>query len=264
MFCQIISWSRWSCVFSFVSSQSKFTNWPKVPRPPLILVASDLGTFLVRWGRARGRWSPNREVYPLFGHWPPPPPPPEVGWACLPTAWPPDLCQNLLPQKVNVHLFTNLFDLWWCYKGVAHTCVHKDPIDKLANKCFSFMFPGFVQPVRGKRMLASRVRERMRGVFRDGSTHVARRLWSACSNLEDIAHEWPTTTIRRPLAKPLTNLDQSSSQTWFRLCLTLSNTPSISHQELGSGFWGKFYLSNSLLSICPVSIYSLFPMLCIL
>ena len=52
MFCQIISWSRWSCVFSFVSSQSKFTNWPKVPRPPLILVASDLGTFLVRWGEA--------------------------------------------------------------------------------------------------------------------------------------------------------------------------------------------------------------------
>ena len=93
----------------------------------------------------------------------------------------------------------------------AHTCVHKDPIDKLANKCFSFMFPGFMQPVRGKRMLARRVRERMRGVFRDGSTHVARRLWSACSNLEDIAHEWPTTTIRRPLAKPLTNLDQSSS-----------------------------------------------------
>ena len=91
------------------------------------------------------------------------------------------------------------------------------------------MIPGFMQPVRGKRMLARRVRERMRGVFRDGSTHVARRLWSACSNLEDIAHEWPTTTIRRPLAKPLTNLDQSSSPDLISpLHLTLlSNIPSI-------------------------------------
>ena len=85
---------------------------------------------------------------------------------------------------------------------------------------------------------AGRVRERMRGVFRDGSTHVARRLWSACSNLEDIAHEWPTTTIRRPLAKPLTNLDQSSSPDLI--------SPLLPHlfqfqypnnrQELGSGF----------------------------
>ena len=150
----------------------------------------------------------------------------------------------------------------------SHTRVYTriQLINWQTNKCFSFMFPGFVQPVRGKRMLARRVRERMRGVFRDGSTHVARRLWSACSNLEDIAHEWPTTTIRRPLAKPLTNLDQSSSQTWFRLCLTFHP---ISHRssrawKVGSGFWGKLYLSNSLLSICPVSIYLLFSILCIL
>ena len=82
---------------------------------------------------------------------------------------------------------------------------------------------------------AGRVRERMRGVFRDGSTHVARRLWSACSNLEDIAHEWPTTTIRRPLAKPLTNLDQSSSPDLISPLPHLFQY-SVNRQELGSGF----------------------------
>ena len=83
---------------------------------------------------------------------------------------------------------------------------------------------------------AGRVRERMRGVFRDGSTHVARRLWSACSNLEDIAHEWPTTTIRRPLAKPLTNLDQSSSPDLISPLPHLPIQYPNNRQELGSGF----------------------------
>ena len=133
----------------------------------------------------------------------------------------------------------------------AHTCVHKDPIDELANKCFSFMFPGFMQPVR-KEGNAGRVRERMRGVFRDGSTHVARRLWSACSNLEDIAHEWPTTTIRRPLAKPLTNLDQSSSPD---LISPLPTFHPLSRKSSRAGKWllRKILSVQFLATICPVS-----------
>ena len=131
-------------------------------------------------------------------------------------------------------------------KKASHTRVYiRIQLINWQEKCFSFMFPGFVQPVRGKRMLARRVRERMRGVFRDGSTHVARRLWSACSNLEDIAHEWPTTTIRRPLAKPLTNLDQSSSPDLISpLHLTFpSNVPSIVKS------WEVASEENS---ICPI------------
>ena len=107
-----------------------------------------------------------------------------------------------------------------------------------------FFYVSWIRATCSREENAGRVRERMRGVFRDGSTHVARRLWSACSNLEDIAHEWPTTTIRRPLAKPLTNLDQSSSQTWFRLCLTLlSNILSIVKS------WEVASEENS---ICPI------------
>ena len=177
----------------------------------------------VRWGRARGRWSPNREVYPLFGHWPPPPPP-EVGWACLPNAWPPDLCQNLLPQKVNLHLFTNLVDLWWCYKGVAHTCVHKDPIDKLANKCLSFIFPGFLQPVRGKRMLAEY--ERGCAVYLGTGPHTSQegsgrrvvtlRILLMNGPRRRSADRWPSRSPTWTKAPP---------QTWFRLfCLTFSNS----------------------------------------
>ena len=122
----------------------------------------------------------------------------------------------------------------------------------IGKQMFSFMFPGFMQPVR-KEENAGRVRERMRGVFRDGSTHVARRLWSACSNLEDIAHEWPTTTIRRPLAKPLTNLDQSSSPDLISPLPHVIQYPINIPSRAGKWLLRKILSVQFLATICPVS-----------